>query len=37
MDELCARVVSEKADIGIAVDGAADRMLAVDENGKLVD
>ena len=36
-DELCARVVSEKADIGIAFDGDADRMLAVDENGKLVD
>ena len=35
--ELCARVVSEKADIGIAFDGDADRMLAVDENGKLVD
>ena len=30
MDELCARVVSEKADIGIAFDGDADRMLAVD-------
>ena len=37
MNELCARVVSEKADIGIAFDGDADRMLAVDENGKLVD
>lgn len=37
MDELCARVVSEKADIGIAFDGDADRMLAVDEKGKLVD
>ena len=37
MDELRARVVSEKADIGIAFDGDADRMLAVDENGKLVD
>ena len=37
MDELCARVVSEKADVGIAFDGDADRMLAVDENGKLVD
>ena len=35
MDELRARVVSEKADIGIAFDGDADRMLAVDENGKL--
>ncbi len=37
MEELCARVVFEKADIGIAFDGDADRMLAVDENGKLVD
>ena len=37
MGELKARVVSEKADIGIAFDGDADRMLAVDENGKLVD
>lgn len=37
MDELMARVVSERADVGIAFDGDADRMLAVDENGKLVD
>jgi phosphoglucosamine mutase len=37
MDELKARVVSEQADIGIAFDGDADRMLAVDENGKMVD
>ena len=37
MDELRARVVSEKANVGIAFDGDADRMLAVDENGKLVD
>lgn len=37
MDELKARVVYEKADIGIAFDGDADRMLAVDENGDLVD
>lgn len=37
MEELCARVVYEKADLGIAFDGDADRMLAVDENGKLVD
>ena len=32
-----ARVVAEGAQIGIAFDGDADRMLAVDENGKLVD
>ena len=37
MDELRARVVSERADVGIAFDGDADRMLAVDETGKLVD
>ena len=37
MDELKARVVSEKANVGIAFDGDADRMLAVDENGKMVD
>ncbi|MBO5657664.1 MAG: phosphoglucosamine mutase [Agathobacter sp.] len=37
MEELKARVVSEKADIGIAFDGDADRMLAVDEKGNLVD
>ena len=37
MDELCARVVSEKADIGIAFDGDADRLIAVDEDGNLID
>lgn len=37
MDELKARVVYEKAQVGIAFDGDADRMLAVDENGQLVD
>ncbi len=37
MDELKARVVYEKADIGIAFDGDADRVLAVDETGTLVD
>lgn len=37
MDELKARVVYEKADLGIAFDGDADRMLAVDEQGQLVD
>lgn len=37
MDELQARVVYEKADLGIAFDGDADRMLAVDENGNVVD
>ena len=37
MEDLQARVVYEKADVGLAFDGDADRMLAVDENGKIVD
>lgn len=37
MEELKARVVYEKAQLGLAFDGDADRLLAVDENGKLVD
>ena len=37
MDELKARVVYEKAAVGLAFDGDADRMLAVDEFGNLVD
>jgi phosphoglucosamine mutase len=37
MEELKARVVAEKADVGLAFDGDADRLLAVDEKGKIVD
>lgn len=34
---LQARVLEEKADLGIAFDGDADRVLMVDEHGELVD
>lgn len=37
MEELQARVVYEKANVGLAFDGDADRLLAVDENGNVVD
>ncbi len=32
-----ARVVAERADIGIALDGDADRLIVVDEHGETVD
>lgn len=37
MEELMKRVVEEHADLGVAFDGDADRMLAVDEKGHMVD
>lgn len=37
LEELKARVVYEKAALGLAFDGDADRLLAVDENGDTVD
>lgn len=37
MENLQARVVFEKANLGLAFDGDADRLLAVDENGQIVD
>lgn len=37
MEELMERVKTEKADVGLAFDGDADRLLAVDEKGNKVD
>lgn len=37
MESLCEFVVKNGCDLGLAFDGDADRMLAVDENGKVVD
>lgn len=37
MEELQARVVYERANVGLAFDGDADRLLAVDEQGRIVD
>ena len=37
MEELMERVKAEKANVGLAFDGDADRLLAVDEKGNKVD
>ena len=37
LDAIKARVVEEGADIGIALDGDADRLIVIDEKGKEVD
>ena len=36
-ENLQQKVVEEKADIGIALDGDADRLIVVDEKGQIVD
>ena len=35
--QLAARVVAESAHIGVALDGDADRLIVVDETGRIVD
>ena len=37
MEKLCELVKEQKLDVGFAFDGDADRCLAVDENGNVVD
>ena len=37
LDAIKARVVEEGADIGIALDGDADRLIVIDEKGQTVD
>lgn len=37
MGDLQSQVVGRKAEVGIAFDGDADRCLAVDENGEMID
>jgi phosphoglucosamine mutase len=37
LEAISRRVVDEKADIGIALDGDADRLIVIDERGRSVD
>ncbi|MEQ8282415.1 MAG: phosphoglucosamine mutase [Parvibaculum sp.] len=36
-ERMCAAVRERRADIGIALDGDADRLIVADENGRIVD
>jgi phosphoglucosamine mutase len=36
-EALQAKVIEERADIGLALDGDADRLMVADQNGRLVD
>jgi phosphoglucosamine mutase len=37
VEQLREKVLSEKADVGIALDGDADRLIVIDETGAIVD